>query len=118
MIALYPRGDPNMNAPPTSWHNNMLALSEYIISQHAADLIARRWQPTVSGTYALDESSWLQEVDSFIDDVLESSGAHVNRSPELLRAVQWMIAGATARLTPTKAPRSIDSQTDAFANAP
>lgn len=102
---------------PSSWHNNMLALSEHIIAQHSAELIARRWQLTAYGTYALDDSRWQHEMDCFIDDVLEATGAHVKRSPELLSAVQWMIAGATARFAPSRELGSIDSEISAIAHA-
>jgi len=80
----------------TSWHNNMLVLSESIIVEHAAELIVRRRQLTIASKYGLDDSRWLQEVERFIDEVIEKSGGHVRSSPELLRAVSWMIAGATA----------------------
>jgi hypothetical protein len=79
----------------TSWHNDMLALSESIILKHAAELTVRRRQLTITSN--LDDSRWPQEVECFIDEVIEKSGGHVRSSPERLRAVRWMIAGATAR---------------------
>jgi hypothetical protein len=46
----------------TSWHNDMLALSESIIVKHAAELISRRRQLTITSKHGLDDSRWLQEV--------------------------------------------------------
>jgi hypothetical protein len=88
----------------TSWHNNMLALSEFIIMEHAAELTARRRQLTVTSAYGLtDESRWLQEVDSFIEQFIEPSGGHVMGSPERLLAVRWMIGSATAQFASSQA---------------
>jgi hypothetical protein len=81
----------------SSWHNNMLVLSESIVAEHAAELIIRRRQLTTTSNYGLDDSRWLQEVECFIDEVIEESGGHVRSSSELLRAVRWMIASATAQ---------------------
>jgi hypothetical protein len=75
----------------------MLALSESIIVKHAAELISRRRQLTVTSNHGLHDSQWLREVDFFIDEVIEKSGGHVKNSPELLRAIKWMIASATAQ---------------------
>ena len=75
----------------------MLALSESLIMKHAAELNARRTQLTTSNG-GLDHARWLQDVDSFIDEVIETSGGHVKDSPELLRAVRWMIGSATAQV--------------------
>ncbi len=81
----------------TSWHNNVLNLSELIIVKHAAELMSRRRQLTLTSNHGLDDSRWLQEVECFIDQVIDKSGGHVRSSPERLRAVRWMIAGATAQ---------------------
>jgi hypothetical protein len=75
----------------------MLALSESIIVKHMAELTGRRRQLTTTSDYGLDDSRWLQEVECFIDEVIEKSGGHVRGSPERLRAVKWMIASATAQ---------------------
>jgi hypothetical protein len=93
----------------TSWHNDMLALSESIIVKHAAELIVRRRQLTTTSNFGLDDSRWLQEVESFIDEVIEESAGHVRNSPELLRAVRWMIASATAQFASPRASFSLDS---------
>jgi hypothetical protein len=93
----------------TSWHNNMLALSESIIVNHAAALTSRRRQLTMTSSHGLEDSGWLQEVECFIDEVIEKSGGHVRCSPERLRAVRWMIAGATAQFSLPTAPFSLDS---------
>jgi hypothetical protein len=58
----------------TSWHNNMLALSEAVILKHAAALISRRRQLTINSNHGLDDSRWLREVECFIDEVIEESG--------------------------------------------
>lgn len=82
----------------TSWHNNMLALSESVIVKHAAALTSRRRQLTMTSSHGIDDDSgWIQEVERFIDEVIEESGGHVRSSPERLRAVRWMIASATAQ---------------------
>jgi hypothetical protein len=93
----------------TSWHNNMLALSESIIVKHSAELISRRSQLTRTSNHGQDDSRWLQEVESFIDEVIEASGAHVRSSPELLRAVRWMIASATAQFALPTVPIPLES---------
>jgi hypothetical protein len=80
-----------------SWHNDMLALSESIIVKHAAELISRRRQLTRPSNEGQDDSRWLQEVECFIDEVIEVSGGHARSSPERLLAVRWMIASATAQ---------------------
>jgi hypothetical protein len=98
----------------TSWHNDMLALSESIILNHAAALTSRR-QLNLSSNQAQDDSQWQQEVESFIDDVIEASGCHVRSSPELLRAVRWMIAGATAAVL--TASVSLERETAVVENA-
>jgi hypothetical protein len=80
----------------TSTHNDMLALSEAIILNHAGALTSRRRQ-LFSANHGRDDSRWLQDVESFIDEIIEASGCQVRSSPELLRAVRWMIASATAQ---------------------
>jgi hypothetical protein len=94
----------------TSWHNNMLALSEAIILKHAAALISRRRQLTLTSNHGLDDSRWLQEVECFIDNVIEESGGHARSSPERLRAVRWMIASATAQFSLPTVPLSLDRE--------
>ena len=91
----------------TSWHNDMLALSESIILNHAAALTSLRRKLNLSSNAGKDNSRWLHEVESFIDEVIEASRAHVRSSPELLRAVRWMIAGATAQFNLPTAPLSL-----------
>ena len=101
----------------TSWHNNMLALSESIIVKHATELTDRRRQLTITSNDGQDDSRWLQEVECFIDEVIEKSGGHVKNSPELLRAVRWMIASATAQFVSPAAPVSLDSESSVVAAA-
>ena len=91
-----------------SWHNKTLSLSESLIVKHADELIARRRQLTLTCTLGPDDSRWLQEVESFIDQVIDKSGGHVRSSPERLRAVRWMIASATAQFGSSKASSSLD----------
>ena len=93
----------------TSWHNDMLALSESIIVKHAAELISRRRQLTMTSNHGFDESRWLHEIECFIDEVIEKSGGHVRSSPERLQAVRWMIASATAQFGSSKASSSRDA---------
>ena len=94
----------------TSWHNDMLALSESIVVKHAAELTDRRRQLTITSNHGQDDSRWLQEVDCFIDEFIEKSGGHVRSSPERLRAVKWMIAGATAQFALPAVPFSLASE--------
>jgi hypothetical protein len=88
----------------------MLALSESIVAEHAAELIARRRKLTITSTHGLDDSRWLQEVECFIDEVLDKSGGHVRISLDRLRAVRWMIASATAQFALPAVPFSRDSE--------
>jgi hypothetical protein len=92
----------------TSWHNNVLNLSESLIVKHAAELMSRRRQLTLTSNHGVNDSRWLQEVECFIDQVIDKSGGHVRSSPERLRAVRWMIAGATAQFGSSKACFSLD----------
>jgi hypothetical protein len=87
----------------------MLALSESIIVKHSAELISRRSQLTGTSNHGLDDSRWLQEVECFIDEAIDESGGHVRSSPELLRAVRWMIASATAQYAASRVSFSPDS---------
>jgi hypothetical protein len=86
----------------------MLALSESIILKHAAELIGRRRQLSITSKSGLDPSRWLQEVECFIDEVIEKSGGHVRSSRDRLQAVRWMIASATAEFDLSKASFSLD----------
>ena len=88
----------------------MLARSESIIVKHAAELMTRRRQLTMTPSDGLPDSQWLQEVECFIDEVVEKSAGHVRSSPELLRAVRWMIAGATAQFAVPAVPVSLDGE--------
>jgi hypothetical protein len=90
-------------------HNDMLALSESIIVKHAAELTSRRRQLTMTSDHGLHDSRWLQEVEFFIDEAIEESGGHVRSCPELLRAVRWMIAAATAQFALSRVLLSPDS---------
>jgi hypothetical protein len=101
----------------TSLHNDMLALSESIILNHAAALTSLRRQLNLSSNHGQDDSQWQQEVESFIDEVIEASGCHVRSSPELLRAVRWMIASATAQLGAPTVPFSFGSEIAVVENA-
>jgi hypothetical protein len=92
----------------TSWHNDMLTLSESIIVKHADELISLRRQLAMTSNHGLDESRWLHEVECFIDQVIEKSGGHVRSSAERLQAVRWMIASATAQFGSSKASSSLD----------
>jgi hypothetical protein len=92
----------------TSLHNDMLVLSESIVAKHAATLICCRRQLTRTSDHGQDDSRWLQGVECFIDEVIEKSGCHVKNSPELLRAVRWMIASATAQFALSRVSLSLD----------
>jgi hypothetical protein len=86
----------------------MLVLAESIIVKHAAELSSRRGQLATASNHGLGDSRWLQEVECFIDEVIEKSGGHVRSSPERLQAVRWMIASATAQFGSSKASSSLD----------
>jgi hypothetical protein len=92
-----------------SWHNDMLALAEAIILNHAGALTSRRRQLNLSANHGRDDSRWLQDVESFIDEIIEASGCQVRSSPELLQAVRWMIASATAQFASPTVPFALDS---------
>jgi hypothetical protein len=93
----------------TSWHNDMLVLSESIILKHAAALISRRRQLIMTSNQGLDDSRWLQEVECFVDEVIDVSGGHARSSPVRLRAVRWMIASATAQVALPTVPIPLES---------
>ena len=101
----------------TSWRNDMLALSESIILNHSAALISRRRQLAIDSNRGLDDSRWLHEVECFIDEVIEASCDHVRSSPDLLRAVRWMIASATAQFYLPTVPFSLDRESAVVENA-
>ncbi|MDT7555487.1 MAG: hypothetical protein QOI16_4492, partial [Pseudonocardiales bacterium] len=101
----------------TSWHNNMLNLSEFIIMRHAAELIDCRRQLTVGSNHGLGDALWLQEVECFIDEVIEKSGCHARSSQECLRAVRWMIASATAGFASPQDPCSLDVESAVVGDA-
>jgi hypothetical protein len=92
----------------TSTHNDMLALSEAIILNHAGALTSRRRQLNLSSNHGRDDSRWLQDVESFIDEIVEASGCRVRSSPELLQAVRWMIASATAQFALPTVPAVVE----------
>jgi hypothetical protein len=95
----------------------MLVLSESIVLHHAEALVSRRRQLAIDSNHGRDDSLWQLEVERFIDEVIEASGAHVRSSPELLRAVRWMIAGATAQLAAPTRPVSLDRESAVVENA-
>jgi HJR/Mrr/RecB family endonuclease len=83
---------------PALNHDNTLIRSEFIITQHTSELIVRRRQLTTTSNYGLvDDSQWLQEVEFFIDEVIDKSGGEVRSSIEHLLIVRQMIDTATAR---------------------
>ncbi len=91
----------------TSWHNDMLTLSESIVVKHAAELSERRRQLAMNSNYGQDDARWLQDVESFIDEMIEPSGPHVKNSPALLRAVRWMIGSATTQFATPQMPCAV-----------
>ena len=101
----------------TSWHNSVLNLSELIILKYAAALTVRRKELTLTSNGGLDDSRWLQEVECFIDLVIDKSAGHVRDSPELLRAVRWMIGSATAQFASSTDPASLEAQSAVIEDA-
>jgi restriction system protein len=92
-----------------AWHDNTLIRSEFIITQHTAELLVRRRQLTVTSNYGLvDDSQWLQEVEFFIDEVIEKSGGEVRSSPARLGTVRRLIDTVTAGFASSRAPFSPD----------
>jgi HJR/Mrr/RecB family endonuclease len=90
-------------------HDNTLIRSEFNITQHTDELIVRRRQLTTTSNYGLvDDSLWLQEVEFFIDEVIDKSGGEVRSSTAQLCAVTKMIDAATARFASSRASFSPD----------
>jgi len=93
---------------PTS-HDNTLIRSEFNITQHTAQLIVRRRQLTTTSNYGLvDDSQWLQEVEFFIDEVIDKSGGEVRSSPGQLCRVRQMINTVTAGFSSSRLSFSPD----------
>jgi HJR/Mrr/RecB family endonuclease len=93
----------------TTWHDNTLIRSEFIITQHTSELIVRRRQLTTTSNYGLvDDSLWLQEVEFFIDEVIDKSGGEIRSSGTSLQTVRQMIDSATARFASSRVPFSAD----------
>jgi restriction system protein len=93
----------------SAWHESSLIRSEFLITQHTGELIVRRRQLTITSNYGLvDDSQWLQEIDLFIDDVIDKSGGDVRSSTEHLRTVKQMIDSATAGFASSRASFSPD----------
>ena len=61
----------------------------------------------MTSNYGQDDARWLQDVESFIDGVIEPSGGHVKNSPALLRAVRWLIGSATAQFAVSEMPCAV-----------
>ena len=101
----------------TSWHNSVLNLSELIILKYAAALTVRRKELTLTSNGGLDDSRWLQDVECFIDLVIDKSAGHVRGSPELLRAVRWMIGSATAKFASSTVPASLNAESAVIEDA-
>jgi restriction system protein len=90
-------------------HDNTLIRSEFIITQHTPELIVRRRQLTTTSNYGLvDDSQWLQEVEFFIDEVIDKSGGEVRSSIEQLCTVRQMIDTATAGFASSRVSFSPD----------
>jgi hypothetical protein len=92
-----------------SWHNTVLNVSESIVATHAAELTARRRLLSLASEHDQDDSRWLLEVERFIAEVIDKAG-YVRSSPGRLRAVRWMIAGATAQFASTSAQTTLDRE--------
>jgi hypothetical protein len=101
----------------SSWHNNVLNVSESLIAKHAAELTERRRQLSLAADQDPDDSRWQLEVECFITEVIDKSGGYVRSSPGRLRAVRWMIASATAQFASTSAQTSFDSRNAVVADA-
>jgi hypothetical protein len=101
----------------TSWHNNVLNVSESIVAEHAAELTVRRGQLTVTSSQGIDDSRWLLEVECFITEVIDASGGYVRNSPGRLRVVRWMIASATAYFASSPVSMSLDMEDAPVADA-
>jgi restriction system protein len=90
-------------------HDNTLIRSEFLITQHTAELTVRRRQLTTTSNYGLvDDSQWLHEVEFFIDEVIEEADDDVKISPDRLRTVRQMIDTATARFASSRVSFSPD----------
>jgi restriction system protein len=81
-----------------TYHESILALADAIIREHAAELTIRRKQLTVTLSYGVvDDSKWQQDVEFFIDELIENSGGDVRSSAVRLQSVRKMINTATAQ---------------------
>jgi restriction system protein len=90
-------------------HDNRLIRSEFIITQHTPELIVRRRQLTTTTNYGLvDDSQWLQEVEFFIDELIDKSGGEVRSSTAQLCTVRKMIDTVTARFASSRVSFSLD----------
>jgi hypothetical protein len=90
-------------------HDNTLMRSEFLITQHTVELTVRRRQLTTTSNYGLvDDSQWLQEVDFFIDEVIEEADGDVKISPDRLRTLRCMIDTATAQFAVSRVSFSPD----------
>jgi HJR/Mrr/RecB family endonuclease len=90
-------------------HDNALIRSEFLITQHTDELIIRRRQFTTTSIYGLvDDSQWLQEVEFFIDEVIDKSGGEVRSSTAQLCTVRKMIDTATANFASSRVSFSPD----------
>jgi HJR/Mrr/RecB family endonuclease len=90
-------------------YDNTLIRSEFLLMQHAPELIVRRRQLTTTSNYGLvDDSQWSQEVEFFIDEVIDKSGGEVRNSTARLCTVRQMIDTATARFASSRVSFSPD----------
>ena len=90
-------------------YDNTLIRSEFLITQHTAELTVRRRQLTTTSNYGLvDDSQWMQEVDFFINEVLADAEDDVKISPDRLWTLRCMIDTATAQFAVSRVSFSPD----------
>ena len=85
--------------------NDVLGLSDAIVTDHAAELtIGRRQLTTTDRDGRVDDSKWLEERDFFIDQILEPQAGNITNSLDRLLAVWQMIDDATAQFAASRTP--------------
>jgi restriction endonuclease Mrr len=73
-----------------------MALATALVSEHAAELAVRRKQLTTVLNYGVvDDTKWRQDIEFFIDKVIEPAGCAIRGSESRLEIVRRAIAEAT-----------------------
>ncbi len=75
---------------------SMIRGATAIVNEHATELTIRRKQLTATLNYGVvDDSKWRQDIEFFIDEVIESAGCNIRNFPSRVEAVRLAINEAT-----------------------